>query len=325
MAQIYKKKCIFASEKQKTVRKNMFRINKNLQLDMEKINIVDNKLADAKKWGNAKALGDDLVLTDSLGAALESKIPQRMNYTVMALCCQGECHYAIDTHEQTVKPGDLFFISERHIVDFFTSTPDFDCMAIMLSTDFYHSFVLNVRNISSLLLFSTNHPVVKLLPQEIQTYGNYFGVIREQIINKEHPFQTEIIKALLLAMFYDMSGVIWRVEQRGVKGQTRADTLFSKFIGILEKNYREERRVSWYAKQLDISPKYLAEVVKQVSKRTPNDWIDQYVILELRVLLKNSSKSIKEITELLHFPNQSFLGKYFKEHVGLSPSEYRKS
>ena len=122
-----------------------------------------------------------------------------------------------------------------------------------------------------------------------------------------------------------MSGVIWRVEQRGVKGQTRADTLFSKFIGILEKNYREERRVSWYAAQLDISPKYLAEVVKQVSKRTPNDWIDQYVILELRVLLKNSSKSIKEITELLHFPNQSFLGKYFKEHVGLSPSEYRKS
>ena len=122
-----------------------------------------------------------------------------------------------------------------------------------------------------------------------------------------------------------MSGVIWRVEQRGVKGQTRAGTLFSKFIGILEKKYREERRVSWYAKQLDISPKYLAEVVKQVSKRTPNDWIDQYVILELRVLLKNSSKSIKEITELLHFPNQSFLGKYFKEHVGLSPSEYRKS
>ena len=83
--------------------------------------------------------------------------------------------------------------------------------------------------------------------------------------------------------------------------------------------------MGWYASQLNISPKYLSEVVKQVSKRTPNDWIDHYVVLELRVLLKNSTKNIKEITEELHFPNQSFLGKYFKEHVGMSPSEYRRS
>jgi AraC-like DNA-binding protein len=65
--------------------------------------------------------------------------------------------------------------------------------------------------------------------------------------------------------------------------------------------------------------------VKQVSRRTPNEWIDHYVTLEIRVLLKNSAMSIKEIAQTLHFPNQSFLGKYFKEHVGMSPSKYRRS
>lgn len=60
------------------------------------------------------------------------------------------------------------------------------------------------------------------------------------------------------------------------------------------------------------------------SRRTPNDWIDDYVTLELRVLLRNTNKNIKEITEEMNFPNQSFLGKYFKEHVGISPSAYRK-
>jgi ATP-dependent helicase/nuclease subunit A len=93
---------------------------------------------------------------------------------------------------------------------------------------------------------------------------------------------------------------------------------------LLQENFRTERRVSWYAKQLEITAKYLSEVVKNVSKRTPNEWIDSYVVLEIRVMLKNSTKSIKEITEELNFPNQSFLGKYFKEHVGVSPSEYRK-
>ena len=125
-------------------------------------------------------------------------------------------------------------------------------------------------------------------------------------------------------MFYDMSGVIWRVEQQSTKGQTRADALFARFIRLLELHFRTERRVSWYAEQLCITPKYLSETVKLVSKRTPNEWIDSYVILEIRVLLKNSTKSIKEITDELCFPNQSFLGKYFKEHVGMSPTEFRK-
>jgi len=82
--------------------------------------------------------------------------------------------------------------------------------------------------------------------------------------------------------------------------------------------------VGWYAQQLCISPKYLSEMVKNVSLRTPNEWIDNYVTMELRVILKNSSKSIKQIALEMNFPNQSFLGKYFKEHVGMSPSKYRK-
>lgn len=62
-----------------------------------------------------------------------------------------------------------------------------------------------------------------------------------------------------------------------------------------------------------------------VSRRTPNDWIDNYVVMELRVLLKNTTKSIKEISQDMCFPNQSFMEKYFKEHVGMSPMSYRKS
>ena len=74
-----------------------------------------------------------------------------------------------------------------------------------------------------------------------------------------------------------------------------------------------------------ITPKYLSETVKAISGRTPNEWIDNYVVLEMRVQLKNSMKSIKDIANDLNFPNQSFMGKYFKEHVGLSPTDYRRT
>ena len=287
-------------------------------------NIVDTTLEQAREWGNAQYLTEGLVLTDQIAHASISREPQRLNFILMALCRKGKATYSIDTREQTVLPGDLFFISERHIIDNFEASDDFDCLCIMLSTQFYHGFVQNVKNVSSLLLFSMNNPVVSLTKQEIQTYENFFMVIRENIADENHHYRKELVQALLLAMFYDMSGVIYRIEQSSAKKQSRSDVIFARFIALLQENFRKERRVGWYASQLEITAKYLSEVVKNVSKRTPNEWIDSYVVLEIRVLLKNSPKSIKEITEELNFPNQSFLGKYFKEHVGVSPSEYRK-
>ena len=81
----------------------------------------------------------------------------------------------------------------------------------------------------------------------------------------------------------------------------------------------------WYAQQMNISPKYLSEIIRQVSKRTPNEWVNDFVMAELRRHLRNTTMSISEIADALHFPNQSFLGKYFKEHAGLSPLQFRKA
>ena len=287
--------------------------------------ITEINLKDAKTWGQATQMGQELILTDKIDSAILSQRMIRFNFILMALCCKGEAQYRIDKRKQKVKAGDLFFMSQRHIIDEYTATPDFECQCILVSPNFYHDFVQNVKNVSSLLLFTKNNPVVSLIPREIQTYSAYFHAIRKKMSDKEHHFRTELVKALLLAMFYDMSNVIYRVEKNDSKGQTRADILFAQFIHLLEENFRKERRVSWYAEQLNISPKYLSEIVKHVSKSSPNEWIEKYIVLELRVLLKNSTKNIKTLAKELNFPNQSFLGKYFKDHVGVSPSEYRKA
>ena len=286
--------------------------------------ITDTTLEEAKQWGNAEYMTDGLILTDRIS---EAPIPQsstRLNFILMAMCKKGKAQYSIDTRQQVVKPGDLLFVSERHVIDNYVASPDFECLCIMLTTEYYHGFVQDVKNVSSLLLFSMNNPVVPLTNKEIQVFTNYFETIREKMADTSHHYRSPLIKALLLAMFYDMSNVIYRVERQGNRKHTRAEAIFAHFIRLLEDNFRTQHRVSWYAEQLCITPKYLSEIVKKISLRTPNEWIDSYVILEARVLLKNTTKSIKEITDELNFPNQSFLGKYFKEHVGVSPSEYRK-
>lgn len=292
---------------------------------MEKVNIQDVNVNRAKILGASGYIEDDILLLDKLNEAPIPREPRRMNMIVVALCLKGKAQYTIDTQEQLVRKNDVLIISERHVMDNFMASPDLEGLAIILSARFFRDVIQNVSDISSLFLFSKNHPVINFTQKEADVFISYFNLIKQKMTDTDNLFRRDVVRSLMLAMFYDLSNVIYRVQQQSEKRQTRADVLFTKFIKMVEENCHQERRVGWYAKQLGITPKYLSEAIKSVSQRTPNEWIDNYVMLELRVMLKNSSKPIKEITEEMHFSNQSFLGKFFKEHAGMSPSEYRNS
>ena len=106
--------------------------------------------------------------------------------------------------------------------------------------------------------------------------------------------------------------------------RTRAEDLFYRFIVLVEEKFKYQRVLSDYAKDLCISTKHLSTLVKELSGRTAGSWIDSYVILEAKRLLISTDMSIQEVSEQLHFANQSFFGKFFKHNTGKSPSQYRK-
>ena len=267
---------------------------------------------------------NDIILYDNMGKAPIPSEPRRMTFILVALCTQGTAKYTVDTQEKEIQANDVIIISERHVVDNYSASNDLEGLCLMMSVNFFYETIRNVSDISSMFLFSRNHPVVSLSPHEADVFKNYFALLKQKTAEVDNHFRRNVAQALILAMFYDLNSVIYRVQTSTAQRQTRADSIFTRFIMLVEENYKQERRVSWYADCLCISPKYLSETVKQVSKRTPNNWIDSYVTLEMRLQLKNSSKSIKEIAHDLNFPNQSFFGKYFKENVGMSPSEYRR-
>ena len=285
--------------------------------------IKESDLNKAKTWSESVFLDNDLLLTEHIDKAPMPTEPRRMNFILIGLCLQGEVMYELDTKMQIIKPGDILIVSDRHVVDSYRCSEDMRGLCMMMSVQFFREIIQNVSDISSLFLFSRLHPVMRLEYKEIETFKEYFQVIKQKIGDERNHFRKDLIKALLLAMFYDLSNIIYRVKADG-KPRSRAEVIFTQFITLVEKHFREERRVAWYAKQLCITAKYLSETVKAVSRRTPNEWIDDYITLELRVQLKNSTKTIKEIARDLKFPNQSFMGKFFKEHVGVSPLQYRR-
>lgn len=269
-------------------------------------------------------IDNDLLLIDEVADLPLPNESRRMKSLLLALCIRGEAQYTVDTIEHKVKPNDIMIISNGQVVDDYLLSPDCSGIAIMVSYDFYREIVSDVHELSSLFIFSRNHPVVTLSEDEARMIQEYYQLLKNKVEDQNHHFRREVARSLLSTVIYDLSNSLYHIANTTTIKQTRADRIFKEFIQLVEANYREKRRVTWYGNQLCISPKYLSETVKNVSRQTPNDWIDRYVILEICNLLRNTTKSIKEIANDLHFPTQSFLGKYFKDHVGVSPKEYRR-
>lgn len=103
----------------------------------------------------------------------------------------------------------------------------------------------------------------------------------------------------------------------------RVRELFNRFMMLLERDYKISRDVNYYAEQMNISSKYLTNIVNQVTGHTPKTIIDQYVILQLKMHLKRTTQSIKEMAWEFHFADVSFFCRYFKKHTGLTPQQIR--
>ncbi len=104
----------------------------------------------------------------------------------------------------------------------------------------------------------------------------------------------------------------------------RVRELFNEFMHLLERDFKLSRDVNYYAELMNITPKYLTNIVRKVTGHTPKEVIDQYVILQLKLHLHISTQNIKEIVWEYHFTDVSFFCRYFKKHTGRTPQEYRE-
>ena len=279
----------------------------------------------ASRMCDGSHIGNSILLLDEIAKMPLPSEPRRMESLFLALCLRGSARYFVDSVEHHVETGDLIIINPGRVTYDCTMSPDCRGIGIVINYDFFKETIKSVHELSALFLFSRSHPVFRLPQERIDFIRDTFVRMKAKIDEPENHFRREVVQSLFMSMVYEMCNVIYNVQSQNDDCHTRAEEIFTKFILLVEQHFRSERRVGWYSEQLCISSKYLSETVKAVSKRTPNEWIDSYVTMELRMLFRNTQKSIKEIAQELNFSNQSFLGKYFKEHVGMSPSEYRRS
>lgn len=269
-------------------------------------------------------LDSDLIAYDNLAAVPLPTKPHRLDGIFVALCLKGRVSYAVDTKESVVEEGEVIVISHGQVIDRCMASGDFNGIGLLISNKFFREIAANIQNLSGLFVFTRMHPVFPLAEDEIDTFKNYHRFIMKKLRDGGHHFRREVVRLLCTALLFDTGNAILRTQADIEVKQSRPEIIFSHFIRLVERHYKHERHVRWYAHVLGITPKYLSDSVRRSSHRTANDWIDSYVVKDICNQLKFTDRSIKAITDDLGFPNQSFLGRFFKDHMGMNPTAYRR-
>ena len=285
------------------------------------------------------ALGSELILGEVSGKKVEKseailsmlKYPVRFDGYIIFFLRKG--HFSIDLNLNTyeVKPHSLLMNVPGNIIKLSSYAEDHigdaELYFVLASREFMSGIRFDFNKLFQESLSLWKNPCITLNDQDLALAEEYFTLARDVLQSKQLN-KKEILGSLITSFTYVTMDVWTRELNEARKGQSpssaRMNLLFERFLALVTEHHNTERGMAFYADKLCLTPKYLSKLVKEASGRSGPAWIDSFVILEAKNLLKYSDKTIKEIVYTLHFPNQSVFYKFFKAHTGMTPSEYRK-
>ena len=254
------------------------------------------------------------------------RFPSRLNALIIGVGTEGETSLTSNLQEFRLKKDSLFIFSPKHILQV-QSNNRFKAHLIVIAPDFLKRINIDTKRMMPLFLQFGSLPCMELTQAESQSLRSFISMVEQELKGSETDFSSEIIGGLIAATIYKVGDILthYLTEHPEVDSpiHNRAEEYFRQFTELLGEHYKHERSVGFYARQLCITPKYLTTLIKRISGKSVSEWIDNYVILEAKTLLKYSNMSVQEIAYYLNFPNQSFFGSYFKRNTGMSPSQYK--
>jgi AraC family transcriptional activator of pobA len=248
-----------------------------------------------------------------------------MNYVGLIVCEKGYFCFDVDKKKFTARAGETVFLSEGNNFSIGELSDD-----LRVSILFYHIDPIREilgSSIVAMYLYTTltPEPCYVWTSGEESDLARYIALLGRHRKSAQNPFDNHECKLLLLALTYRLCSIYSRriIEEKNVAGH-KIDT-FIKLIRLIEKYYMQERGVAFYADKLCLSPKYLSALSKSVCGYTVQELVFRAIIRKSIFWLKNTNKSVQEISDDLNFPNASFFGTFFKKQTGLAPSYYRIS
>ena len=253
------------------------------------------------------------------------------NTSCCLVCTRGRASFNMDAIHYELKAGESLIIDSDFFLLSKEVSKDFTAYAVVATKFFLFSPIF--PDTFDLHFYIMRHPTLKLSTKDLKHLTQIFEMLKFKESEEEPEFQlfpnpfsrqiTSQLAKIFCLDLYDLYRKQLPMGKLGVKTSTK-ENIVLRFLQLLRENVEKERRISFYSKALDITPQYLATILKKVTGLSTNQWMHILIIERAKHLLLTENKSIQDVARILNYPDQSTFGKMFKAETGLSPIQFKK-
>ena len=292
--------------------------------------ITPSKIKQMVPSGISLGIGDDFFISRLVEKPQYAylRYPFRVDCYLAAYCVEGSVDCSVNLTDYHLTTGTLLLFTPGNIVRITEpeQTEHLRLTLICASTSFITSIGINPSKFLIEAMDVLRDPCIHLSPDETEMLHKYVNLALD--ITKTNPqFIKESIGGLVSSVFYQFAGFLAdskrRQDMETPVRTSRQRQMLEQFIKLAINDHAREHLVGYYADKMCVTPKYLSKIVKEASGRSVPDWLNELLILDAKNMLRHSDMTIKEISARLNFPSQSFFFRFFKNHTGQTPTQYR--
>lgn len=267
---------------------------------------------------------DDIVIMDSIKDLKAGRTKRvRVPVNIILLCTNGIGQVEINGCKFELRKNDILIMPPNTFTDNAMSSDDFACRIMVLTNRIIHAFLRPHVNIWNQVLYSNKARVRAIKSPDANASVKFYELINMLKHLENNKYKNLIMQSLIKGTILAICGSLEKSSCNEDECCSQGDIIFRHFLDLLDSNKTKRQTVEYYANKLFITPKYLSVICKNTSGKTAMQWIHEYVNEDIRYYLKQTDLSIKEITDVLGFPNASFFGRYVRQHFGVSPKQFR--
>ena len=231
--------------------------------------------------------------------------PVKIDIPCLFFCLDGEMQLDINLQPYRFNREHLLCFITPCACRIVSRSPGFRCVGLLLSKSFWRQLVFAERTLGKIAI---RDAFITVDDDEHERLTRFYELL---CLCADAPGLQDFagtLYPLILGMFCQVRNICRRLEDIAIP-MSHSEKIFYDFLDLLHTHYRKQRRVSFYADELSLTPRHLTTVIRLVSGRSAARWIEEYIVLEAQILLRNSPMTIKEITYELGFNDQSLFSK----------------
>ena len=278
--------------------------------------------------------GDLLVLDNISRMDFSAYENTALSFLATGYCDCGSMTVVVEGREYLITAGDLFVYLPGQRIDRISKSPDASVKVMAFPRSAVIRSLYLDKYVWQTLSYLREHPLFTLTPLERQGLDHYHRLMMIKVQQLGGDFDRDVVRLLFQSMMLELlmladrrrlksSGSEVPTEEKDASVR-QSVLVFRRFMSLLSESGGKMRSVSACAGLLNVTPKYLCKCVREESGRPPIYHIHRSVADAIRQQLRYSDKTVKEIAAALDFPSLSFFGRFVREHLGMSPTAFRR-